>query len=99
VIDPGASAMGRARALQLTHATPMVIVADTYQVVNGPIEAAYEAAYRPLVQEDEKKLAQFDKMRKARDYVTLQGAYTMAGVAEDDEVQPKLPPIKVRRCA
>jgi len=73
--------------------------ASFQQVVNGPIEAAYEAAYRPLVQEDEKKLAQFDKMRKARDYVTLQGAYTMAGVAEDDEVQPKLPPIKVRRCA
>lgn len=68
-------------------------------MVDGSVKAAYEVAYRPLplVQEDEQKLAHFDKMRKARDYVTLHGAYTMAGVAEDDEVQPKLPPIKVAR--
>jgi len=63
--------------------------------LDGLVSAAHTATYRQLFEEDEEKLAYFDKIAAARPYLTLQANYVVAGGGEDvGEVS--LPPIKLK---
>jgi len=66
---------------------------ETFAVkLEGAVSAAHTASYRPLFEEDEKKLAYFDSIASSRPYIQLQARYT---TAEGEEVT--LPHIKLTK--